>query len=48
MTDQNNASFAYGVNMLRLLLKMRLIDEEEYKRIKEIQAEHYDIRFIVG
>ncbi len=43
MTDRNNASFAYGVNMLRLLLKMKLIDEKEYKRIKEIQAEYYGV-----
>lgn len=47
MTDQNNASFAYGVNMLRLLLKMRLIDEEEYKRIVEIHAIHYGAKIVV-
>lgn len=47
MTDQNNASFAYGVNMLRLLLKMRLIDEEEYKRIVEIHANHYGVKIAV-
>lgn len=47
MTDQNNASFAYGVNMLRLLLKMRLIDEEEYKRIVEIQANPYGVKIVV-
>lgn len=47
MTDRNNASFAYGVNMLRMLLKMRLIDEEEYKRIVEIQANHYGVKIVV-
>lgn len=47
MTDKNNASFAWGVNMLRLLLSMKLIDEEEYKRIVEIQAEHYGVKFAV-
>lgn len=47
MTDRNNASFAYGVNMLRLLLSMKLINEEEYKRIVEIQAEHYGVEITV-
>lgn len=47
MTDRNNASFAYGVNMLRLLLSMKLITEEEYRRIVEIQAEHYGVEITV-
>lgn len=44
MTDKNNASFAYGVNMLRLLLSMKLISREEYKRIVKIQTEYYGVR----
>ncbi len=36
-----NASFAYGINMLRMLLKMQLITQEEYTRIAAISAEHY-------
>ena len=31
--DQNNASFAYSVSLLRLLLGMRLISKEEYEKI---------------
>ena len=37
----NNASFAYSVSLLRMLLKMELITKEEYERILEISAEHY-------
>lgn len=47
MTDRNNASFAWGVNMLRLLLSMKLITEEEYRRIVNIQAEYYDVEITV-
>ncbi len=39
--DVNNAAFAYSVNMLRLLLSMKLINEEEYQRIVNISAAHY-------
>lgn len=47
MTDKNNAAFVYGVNMLRLLLSMKLIDEEEYNRIVEIHANHYGVEIVV-
>ena len=47
MKDRNNASFAWGVNMLRLLLSMRLITEEEYRKIVRIQAEHYGVEIAV-
>ena len=40
-TDINNSAFIYSVNMLRLLLKMQLITQEEYKRILQISAAHY-------
>lgn len=40
--DQNNASFAYSVNLLRLLLGIRLINKEEYEKIVRISAAHYD------
>ncbi len=36
-----NASFAYSVNLLKMLLSMQLITEEEYEKIAEISAEHY-------
>ena len=40
-TDISNSAFVYCVNMLRLLLKMQLITQEEYERILEISAAHY-------
>ena len=40
-TDINNASFAYGVSLLRMLLDMNLITQDEYERITQISAEHY-------
>ena len=39
--DISNSAFIYSVNMLRLLLKMQLITQEEYERILEISAVHY-------
>ena len=41
MNDQNNAAFVYSVNMLRMLLAMNLISEEEYMKIVDISAVHY-------
>ena len=46
MTDQANASFYYSVNMLRVLLEMRLITEEEYKKIIAINAEYYGFEIV--
>ena len=40
-TDINNTSFAYCVNLLKMLLAMQLITEDEYERITQISAEHY-------
>ena len=40
--DIDNSSFAYSVYMLRLLLSMKLITEEEYRKIVQISAGHYD------
>ena len=42
MNDKNGASLAYGLNMLRLLLSMKLITKEEYNNIVQLQTEHYD------
>lgn len=42
MNDRNNAALAFGRNMLRLLLSMELITEEEYHSIIRLQTEHYD------
>jgi len=38
MKDQNNASFAYSVGLLRMLLEMKLITVKEYKKIVRISA----------
>ena len=39
--DINNAAFAYSVNLLRMLLKMKLITEEEYEKIAALSATYY-------
>jgi len=42
LSGKDHASLAYGLNMLRLLLSMKLITEEEYNNIVQLQTEHYD------
>ena len=44
--DINNALFAYGVSLLRMLLDMNLITEDEYERITRISAEYYDTEIV--
>lgn len=44
--DKNNASFAYSVGLLKMLLEMKLITEEEFKKIVRISAAHYDAESI--
>lgn len=39
--DIDNSSFAYSVNLLKMLLAMQLITEDEYEKIARISAEHY-------
>lgn len=39
--DIGNSSFAYSVNLLKMLLAMQLITEDEYERIAQISAKHY-------
>lgn len=39
--DVNNSAFLYRVNMIRQLLKMQFITQEEYERILQISAVHY-------
>lgn len=39
----NYTLYAYSKNLLRLLLNMKLITEDEYKQICTTIAEHYDI-----
>ncbi len=42
MNDRGSAALAFGRNMLRLLLSMELITEEEYRSMIRLQTEHYD------
>ena len=44
--DINNASFAYGISLLRMLLDMNLITEGEYEKITRISAEYYDTEIV--
>ena len=45
--DQNSASFAYSVNLLRILLDIKLITEEEYEKIARISTAYYDTEIYV-
>lgn len=40
--DEKNAAFVYSVNLLRMLMCMELLSEEEYQRIVAISAKHYN------
>ena len=44
--DIGNASFAYCVNLLKMLLARQLITEDEYEKIVRISAEHYGTELI--
>lgn len=41
----NAASFYYSLNMLQLLQKMNLLNDDEVAKIKESLAEHYKVVF---
>lgn len=43
--SKNNVSFYYVINMLKILLNMKYITIEEYKKILEISAEYYKVTF---
>lgn len=45
--DIINCSLAYSANMLRMLLSMNLLTEEEYQRILSITEEHYNAEIYV-
>ena len=45
--DKKNAAFYYNVNMLRLLLRAKLLTEAEYRKIVKLSAEHYGCERIV-
>ena len=45
--DKKNAAFYYSVNMLRLLLRAKLLMEEEYRKIVKLSAEHYGCERII-
>lgn len=42
--DINSTAFYYSVNMLRNLLKMNLITDDEYNKIVSITSEYYDTK----
>ena len=41
--DEKNAAFIYSIHLLKMLLKMELISEQEYERIKSISKKYYNI-----
>ena len=41
-----DASFYYSANMLRTLLEMGLITEEECKKIIALNAEYYGVKIL--
>ncbi len=45
--DKKNAAFYYSVNMLRLLLRAKLLTETEYRKILKLSAAHYGCEMIV-
>ena len=45
--DKKNAAFYYSVNMLRLLLRAKLLTEAEYKKIIKLSADYYRCERII-
>ena len=45
--DKKNAAIYYSVNMVRLLLRAKLLTKAEYKKIIKLSAEHYECERIV-
>ena len=41
--DEKNAAYVYSIHLLKMLLKMGLISEQEFERIKSISAQYYNI-----
>ena len=41
--DEKNAAFVYSIHLLKMLLKMELISEQEFKRIRSISKKYYNI-----
>lgn len=39
--DANNAAFCYSINLLKLLLGMGLLTQEEFDKTVAISAAHY-------
>lgn len=42
--DEKNAAFVYSIHLLKMLLKMELISEQEFERIMGISARFYGIK----
>ncbi len=47
MKDTSNAAFVYSVSLLRLLLKMQLITQDEYNGIVAVNRTHYETEICV-
>ena len=47
MQENNTASFIYSLNLLRLLRKMNLLTDDEYRKIAAISAAHYGVENII-
>lgn len=45
--DVKAASFTYSLNMLRLLLRMKLITQEEFEKTVKISADYYGVKNII-
>ncbi len=45
--NKKNEAFYYSVNMLRLLLRAKLLTEAEYKKIVKLSAAHYGCERII-
>ncbi len=41
--DENNAAYVYSIHLLKMLLKMELISEQEFERIMSISKKYYNI-----
>lgn len=41
--DEKNAAYVYSIHLLKMLLKMELISEQEFERIKSVSKKYYNI-----
>lgn len=41
--DEKNAAYVYSIHLLKMLLTMELISEQEFERIKSVSKKYYNI-----